>query len=135
MQVVKFGDRGIATRKHFAIRLLRDCRQQVSVEPPCQRIHALTPGPEVVVPGRRALFGLTRERSLECVAVGIAKTRNDDARYEVTGLRRGIGSGLPDSPTVKLQADIVCPALLQQRFASENRRHWRPIKLYIQLWP
>ena len=109
---MKFGDRCITTCQHLAVCLLCDCCQQAGINLPCQPVHALAPGPEVIAPGPGAFLGLARQRPLKCVAVGIAKTRNNDARDEVTRLRRNIGYRSFNAPTLKLQADIVCPTLL-----------------------
>ena len=83
MQVMKFGDRRVATDQHFAVGLPRNGCQCRGVDSARELIHALAPGPETVTPGRRSLLRVAGQCALEGMAVRIAKTRDNEAGLQV----------------------------------------------------
>ena len=125
VEIMEFGDGGIAGFQHLDIELAGDCFHLLGPEATDEAIHQLAPGPEAIVlrPRLRAgLLGQPRHGALEGVAVEIGHAGDDGAGGAKGGTRRGAGL---DRGDVALRADpdqhILGPALGQQRMLGEYR--------------
>ena len=118
---MKLGHRGEARAQHFAIGLARDRRQRVGADAPRQLVHAFPPGPEIIAARGRPLLGVARQSTLECVAVGIAQAGNQAPELLLGATGANLDRRNP--PVLDVEADMVAPAVGQQRFARENRCH------------
>ena len=123
-QVVELDDRGVAGREHFRVGLSRDGREAAGIEPAGELVHALAPGPERIAAGGRAMFGPTRQRALEGVAVGIRQAGDDDPGLHVRwGGLRTAHRDRRDFPAANDDEDIFRPSASQQRAARQNPNH------------
>ena len=123
VQVMKFGNAGVAGGEHLAVSLAGDRSQRRAAHLVRQRVHAFTPGPEIVAPGRRALLGVACKGPLEGVAVGVAEPGDDAAESRIARLLLDAGLDRRNSAAGDGQPDRVGPAIGQQRFAGENGSH------------
>ncbi len=130
---MEFRNRGIAAGKHLAVSLGRDRGQRLGVHTLRKLVHLLAPGPEGVAIGRRALLGVTRERSLEGMAVPVAKARYDDPQRQLAVIGRDTGFDGFDAPVTDREPDVIRPAVLQQGLAGEELAHEPRSRLYIQV--
>jgi hypothetical protein len=120
VQVVKLGDRCVAAEQHLRVRLAGNRVQQAGIEHCREFVHALAPGPEAVVAGRRTLLGAAGQRSLESMAVGIAESRYDAAGHDRSFSRRLARRDVVNQPIAYPQQDVVRPAVRQQRFPGKK---------------
>ena len=92
VQVVELPDGGDAGRDHLAVRRTSELVVAVRVEPGCDGVHLLAPGPERASLALRA----AAERAVERVAVTVGQTRNRQACKAIRSIR-----GLSCSTRVK----------------------------------
>ena len=67
---MKLADLGVAAGQQLLVELRRHIAQLLRAELERQPVHAVTPGPEIIVPGLAAL-GKAGESALKSVAVGV----------------------------------------------------------------
>ena len=111
VQVMKLGDRGVAGSHHLDIDLARDGLERVGIYFRRERVHAAAPGPEIVFRRGRALLGVAGQYSLECVAVSVGESRDQDAEFRVAAVRPRVRADRGDAAAVDLEPHIVGPAL------------------------
>ena len=136
VQVVKLGNRRIADGQHFTIGLAGDCGEPFRIDPSCEPVHLLAPAPESVPGSRTSLFGMTGERTLKRMAMGVGDARNYDARHIVVRMDAATCLDGLDQPVGNSQSNIMGPACMQERFSCQDRGHRATCpRLYIQLSP
>jgi len=121
VQVVEFGDGRIARLEHLDVSLAGDRCDSGGIDGSGEPVHAVAPGPEVVPAGGTALLGVTRQRSLEGVAVRVHEARQQHADPCIAALRGNPGGDLPHPSGIDDEADIVRPAVGQQGLCCEDR--------------
>jgi hypothetical protein len=82
LQVVELADLGVAAGQQFAVKMGGHAAHHLWRQLECDAVHAVAPGPEVVV-CTVATLGQADEGALESVAVGI-----DEARQRRSGQAR-----------------------------------------------
>ena len=66
---------------------------------------------------------LAGQRSLECMAVGIAESGYEYANLDIAGLWTGIFGKPADTAGVDVKPDVVRPTFIYQRLTCKDRAH------------
>ena len=110
VQVMKLGHARVTTANHLDIGLPCNRPQSIRAHRSGKLVHAFAPGPEVVLPRRRALLRTAGQRPLKGMAVCIAKPGNQALGQDIVSIRTCVAHDRLNSPRHHRQADVVGPA-------------------------
>ena len=110
MQVVKFGNTGIARFEHLDIKLRGDGLIVFGCDALKKPVHQLAPCPEIIATRPRSL-GEAGHGALKCMRVQIGHARNDRSVGNLCIVWNGIGRDTNDQVAVDFYQDIATPAI------------------------
>lgn len=142
MNVMEFGDRGVAGLEHLDVQLPGDDAELIGTDFTDESVHQVAPGPETVV-GVAGHFRQPGHRPLESMGVQVWHAWQQRTRQPFGAVCVGTGLDMDqDAVGVDLKTYIIGPSIRQQRALSEEGGHGLNLgacNLYIHIqtfaWP